>query len=595
MPSKTRKPTTVTDPSDPTAAPRRKGKAGPASNGEAGTAVVGPPTAPAQPPHPKLRAEFRLGAKALTAVQARTLLGWEEEPTGADWGEDFLFRNLSAVKVRFAKNARNRAFRESHAKALCYDILNRNWADSRNKGDGPDGAEEPTLNGESIIIGRWGNVLSAQHRLAALVMAEAEWASQPHWKEKWPDGPPSIECLIVYGVDESPRTTRTLDNVRARDLADVLYSDEKVFGTLSPRERETMTKLIDNCVKSLWERTGARDDAWSPYRTHSESLDFVARHRRLLRCVKHIHTENTRQKDEDGTLGPWRIGQFVPAGRAAALMYLMGCSGTEGDVYWSLSVEERNERLLKWSHWDRAAQYWEDLATGKVPQVSQALAILAGEEGQYELKVDEKIAVVCKSWPYYRDQESFKAEDIVPETRPRSGGGRELAEVTDVGGIDQGRDAERRREARAAGTGSEPTENGNDSGDEPEDGDGEEDQADYEGTPDLNKEKDDQAEPSLRDPAPTPRKRRKPARPPGPVSMSVAGCSVAVPVAPASEEGDPPPPTPEEIERGTVEALARREEKKRQLLEDRQHRRQAAKARAYGSELETPTADAEGE
>jgi hypothetical protein len=589
MPSKTRKPTTVPDPSDFAAAPRRKGKAGPASNGEAGTAVGGPATTPAQPPHPKLRAEFRLGAKALTAAQARTLLGWEEEPTGTDWGEDFLFRNLSAVKVRFAKNARNRAFREGHAKTLCYDILNRNWADSRNKGDGPDTTEEPTLNGESIIIGRWGNVLSAQHRLAALVMAEAEWASQPHWKEKWPDGPPSIECLIVYGVDESPRTTRTLDNVRARDLADVLYSDEKVFGAMSPRERETMTKLIDNCVKSLWERTGARDDAWSPYRTHSESLDFVARHKRLLRCVKHIHTENTRQKDEDGTLGPWRIGQFVPAGRAAALMYLMGCSGTEGDVYWSLSVEERNERLLKWSYWDRAAQYWEDLAAGNLPQVPQALAILTGEDGQYELKVDEKIAVVCKSWPYYRDQESFKAEDIVPETRPRSGGGRELAEVTDVGGIDQGRDAERRREAQAAGTGSEPTENSNGGGDEPEDGDGEEDQADYEGGPDQDGKKDHAEE------APAPRKRRKPARPPGPVSMSVAGCSVAVPVAPASEEADPPPPTLEEIEQGMAEALANRERKKRQLLEDRQRRRQAAKARAHASGLETPTPDAEEE
>jgi hypothetical protein len=93
MPSKTRKPAMVPDPSDPAAAPRRKGKAGPVSNGEAGTAVGGPATGPAQPVHPKLRAEFRLGAKALTAAQARTLLGWEEEPTGADWGEDFLFRH----------------------------------------------------------------------------------------------------------------------------------------------------------------------------------------------------------------------------------------------------------------------------------------------------------------------------------------------------------------------------------------------------------------------------------------------------------------------------------------------------------------------
>jgi hypothetical protein len=595
MPSKTRKPATVPDLADPAAAPRRKGKAGPAPNGEADTAVGGPATGPAQPLHPKLRAEFRLGAKALTAAQARTLLGWEEEPTGADWGEDFLFRNLSAVKVRFARNARNRPFKEGHAKALCYDILNRNWADSRNKGDGPDTTEEPTLNGESVIIGRHGNVLSAQHRLAALVMAEAEWASQPHWKEKWPDGPPSIECLIVYGVDESPRTTRTLDNVRARDLADVLYSDEKVFGAMSPRERETMTKLIDNCVKALWERTGARDDAWSPYRTHSESLDFVARHKRLLRCVKHIHTENTRQKDEDGALGPWRIGQFVPAGRAAALMFLMASSGTEGDVYWSLSVEERNERLLKWGHWDRAVQYWEDLAAGRLPQVPQALAILGGEEGQYELKVDEKIAVVCKSWPYYRDEESFKAEDIVPETRPRSGGGRELAEVTDVGGIDQGRDAERRREARAAGAPSSPTEDGDDDEEgDPEDGNGEEDQTDYEGGPDQDG-KEDHAEEAPTNPAPTPRRGRKPARSPGPVSMSVAGCSVAVPVALAGEEGDPPPPTPDEIEQGMAEALANRERKKQQLLEDRQRRRQAAKARTHSSASLATTADAEEE
>src|SRR4051794_18391256 len=123
MPSKTRKPATVPDLADP-AGPRRKGKAGPAPNGEAGQAGADSTMPPAQPLHPKLRAEFRLGAKALTAAQARTLLGWEEEPTGADWGEDFLFRNLNAVKVRFARNARNRPFREGHAKALCYDILN---------------------------------------------------------------------------------------------------------------------------------------------------------------------------------------------------------------------------------------------------------------------------------------------------------------------------------------------------------------------------------------------------------------------------------------------------------------------------------------
>lgn len=382
----------------------------------------------------KLDVEWHLGDDALTAENAKEMLGWEEEPGHVKWGDDFLLTDRYGRKIRCTRNSRNRPFNENWAMALAFDILNKNWADSRN---GPG----RTINGETIIIGRHGSVLSAQHRLAGLVLAHQWWEMQPHWKDDvWGETPPTMEALVVVGVDEGPATVRTLDNTRPRTAEDVFVTEGSVFGRARAGERREMCKVLGAALKTIWERTGAKEDAWHPFRTHSESVEFVARHPRLARAVKHIAEENKRRKGADGKPGEAPIRRYVHPGTAAAMLYLMGAGATEGDNYWSESLSVRGDNLCKWSYWERATEFWTDLAAGRLVEINNALAALAGPEGTGVVEPSMREAVLCKAWFYYKDNDPFAAEDVVPRlTPPNEIGKRFLDEPYDLGGIDVGR------------------------------------------------------------------------------------------------------------------------------------------------------------
>jgi hypothetical protein len=472
--------------------------------------------------YPEIEIVKFLGDEALTAENAKEILGWEEEPAHLKWGDDYTVIDHYSRKVKCNNNSRNRHFTDSWARALCFDILNHNWADSRN---GPG----RTVNGETIVIGRHGHVLSAQHRLVGLVLAHQLWQLQPRWRDTWgEDNPPTMEAIVVYGVDESPATVRTLDNTRPRTQEDVFITEGQVFGRSRTDERQALCKILSGAIKWVWDRTGGKEDAFHPYRTHSEAVEFNNRHPRLARACKHIWEENRRKKDSEGRLPPPPVGRYVNPGVAAAFLYLMGASATDGDAYWGKSLEERSDNAADWSSWDRATQFWSDLAGDRLPEIAQAIAALSGKDGEYSVGPVEKRAVICKAWNLYKDEGPLEVEDIIPSTEiSEVTGKRVVTEDITVGGIDQGQPQPKRRKEE-------------DEGDNADEGEEE-----GEGSPaqDLS-----------------------------------AGAGL--------EEKDPEPgdPTPEEIEGALQEAQRKREEKKdrrkearKQNVKDRHAKIQAAK------------------
>lgn len=395
--------------------------------------------------HPELAVEICTGDRALSAQRAKDVLGWEEETEAVKFGSDYLLRDEDGKKIRCFYNTKNRPLSETWARTLAQDILHRRWADSRN-------GEGNTTNGESVIVGRYGQVLSGQHRLIGLILAEQMRTGKQakYYSDYW-TGPVSIETVLVMGVAETSQVTRTLDNVKPRSLADVLFCDPAFFGKASPSDRERLCTILDYAVKNLWHRTGADKDAFRPKRTHSEALDFIERHPRVIRAVKHIWEEDQPAAIGDGENArkTRRVSRYVKPGLAAALLYLMGSARSDGDVYRNMA--NPSEKKLDWGLWEKASDFWALL--GENPdfqEVRHALAALYGENGDGVVSDAEKVALLTKAWHLFRDGKAMVAEDLeltysepAEEDNPRilvennlSVGGIDLGPLGDVGSDD---------------------------------------------------------------------------------------------------------------------------------------------------------------
>ncbi len=435
--------------------------------------------------YPRVEAYVLEGVNAITFELSKRYLGWEEEPEDGSvkFKDKFLFAIPKGCegegrKVRCHYNTRNRQLIMSWVETLGQDQLNRNWADSRNGGEAvytlADGVEwdgelgkdrtltlpEETMNGETIIIGRHGQVLSGQHRLIALVLAYLRWKREVaggHWHGIWGTAEPTIEGLVVVGVAEGSRTTRTIDNVKPRTLADVLFCEAGTFGDrkLTPGNRAKLCRMTEFCVKNMWDRTGAKDDPFSSHRTHSEALEFIDRHPRILKVVRHIFEE-----DKNGQLSAavLKVGEGedaktfpnpvqVSPGYAAAAMYLMGSSTSDGDKYRDgpQSGGPPSERQLKWDSWEKAEEFW-TMVAGRSPTFKGLFAALQQfvdpDTGLNRITKLEKEAIYVKAW------RAFAAGKPVTEKACRlaleedyvegESGVRELKERPTWGGADLG-------------------------------------------------------------------------------------------------------------------------------------------------------------
>ena len=384
--------------------------------------------------HPEVVVELRDAANPITVEMAKHLLGWvEEEPQtdsspGTKFGDAYLLTDEAGHKVRCLNNTRNRPFEEGWSKKLAQDILNRHWM----------------FNGEAIIIGKSGQVLSGQHRLIALVLAYQKWASDEqkyHWQEKW-ETEPVMHSVLVYGVDESSATTRTLDNVKPRSFADVLFTESGFFGKAKPNDRKVLARMVDYAIKLLWHRTGEKADAYSPQRTHSEGLEYLERHKKILPAVNHIFEENQEQA----------IAKYISPGTAAGAMYLMAACNTDGDVY--RNADTRSERKIDLGTYEKAEEFWMLLGNGgpEFKALRSALRPVTETGEAIVMGQEEKLAVLAKAWKAYLATGKVRPSDCELDKAKNSDD--ELVVVDelarDFGGIDLGDPKAHSEEAEAA-------------------------------------------------------------------------------------------------------------------------------------------------
>lgn len=360
--------------------------------------------------YPEISAKICFGEDAMTVEQAKELLGWEEESKKTGKFTDlYLLEDLNEVKIRCHNNVTNRPLYKSVYETLKQEHLRRRWQ----------------MNGEPIIIGRTGLILNGQHTLISLVLAAQELEVYPDRWEDW-DEEPTMEKLVVFGIDESDDVVNTMDTCKPRSLADVIYRSE-FFADKSDSDRKNVARICDYAVRTMWRRTGAGIDEFNIRRTHAESLDFISRHPRLLECVNHVYEENGGRANN--------IGKYIGLGYAAGLLYLMGCSDTESDEYHSSG--EPKEDQLDWSKWDNACEFFVLLASEatELSAVKKSLGHILDDEGG---SVAERTALLVKAWNEFAEGQSVTVKKLELEYYTDEDDVRTLAECPALAGIDLG-------------------------------------------------------------------------------------------------------------------------------------------------------------
>ena len=373
----------------------------------------------------------------LTVKDAKTMLWWETEqdyqtrmiaenpdtkPENWLYGDIYHCLDTDKRKVRCWNNANNRPFDSSWCEDLVHTILCGQWA-------GPLMLPGETVNGETVRVSRHGRVLSGQHQGTALILADEQLqksravlgnAASPKYPAWNGHEHPVIETVVITGLSEDERVLRTIDYVKPRTTADMLYTME-LFRQNTPGERKEMTKLLASAIDMLWLRTDTKG-----YKTHPEVVGFLERHKRLLKCVEHLFVENSSK----GADGGRKISKLrLSTGHCAAVCYLMGCGSQKTTDY---SDEYRNEtppseRGLDWSYWDRAQDFWTCLTGARdfMPvrkALGQLLDSSANSEENQGLggRAHEKLAIIAKAWEHFKDHPpaggpAFSDDDLAPD------------------------------------------------------------------------------------------------------------------------------------------------------------------------------------
>lgn len=344
----------------------------------------------------------------ITVEFAKQALGWEEESDAVKFGPDYILTDINGLKIRCKNNTRNRPINIAWCMTLAQELLMGRWR----------------LNGETIVIGKSGEVLSGQHRLVAVILAEQLRQKDEYWLAKWPDEV-TMPAVVVTGIDEADEVVNTLDTGKARSFSDVLYRSE-LLATYAAKDRKLMSKVLDYAVASLWKRTGARNDAYAPERTHSEGMDFLHRHKKVLACAKHI-------VDENGTKS---ITSLIPLGAATGLCYLMGVSDSDPKKY----AKNRSDAGLNFKRMDDAQDFFAMLAGGspELNIVRTAIAELADEDTGKSATVPEKAAILIKAWNNHAEGKKITPSTLKLEYVKNAHEEMELINAPLLGGIDIG-------------------------------------------------------------------------------------------------------------------------------------------------------------
>ena len=358
----------------------------------------------------------------LTVPVAKEYLGWTEEKDGEDFGDVFLLKDIEGKKIRCLNNLCNRPFRIGQAKDLALEILRK----------------KHVLTNESIGIDRLGMVKDGQHTMIGLVLAEMMRNKQrDKWKSFW-NTPCYINRIVVTGMSESKEVANVLGTGMRRTAPDSLFcmyedlpfgNDAEFYQKLSYKNRTKITKVLGFATRLCWLRAGGKTVSFAPKFPHTELFEFIEAHPRLLECCRVIwELECLRDR---------KLSSFISLGYAAALLYLMASSGTDvdknpdGDPY----SETRDEADLNWDMWDKACDFWHDLAEQeKAVMPIRRLVLKIDASGG--LARDEICGIVVKGWAHFVDGKTLTEKNCSVKKIEDEHEKLVLAETPRIGGID---------------------------------------------------------------------------------------------------------------------------------------------------------------
>ena len=382
--------------------------------------------------YPEVSVLQAYGEAALTDTQCKDLLGW----TIVGEKEESYFSDEEGNRIFCTNNLHNRPLYMASVERLIQEQLRKRWRE----------------NGEPVIIGKTGSILNGQHSLISCVLAEQRRLNNLNqWEHNWP-GPVTMAKLVVYGIDESDDVVNTMDTCKPRSLSDVIYRSE-YFKGVKGQERKLASTMADFAIRLLWSRVRGGPDAYSLQRTHAESLDFLGRHEKVMKAVRHILAEDTYTKtadtvDENGkksiakTVVKRRITKYISGGTAAGLLYLMAASDTDGDLY-ANAQPAPSEKRVKWTHWDKAEEFWSNLADSddmEFAKVRYALGMLASSETGLGGTNIEKISILISAWNLFKEGETIQdwRLSLDGHYKENQDGLRKFVDPPEIGGIDNG-------------------------------------------------------------------------------------------------------------------------------------------------------------
>ena len=362
----------------------------------------------------------------LTAGEAGELLGWK---VGKKKVRGAVVELPDGQWASLERNTCNRKFRLRHAQEFSQKYL----------------TGEMRLNFETWLVGESGSVLSCQHRGVGLKLAEIEYLADPvAYRKVWPDGPPTVECLVVYGTPEDPETLATIDNTLAATTADVFFKEGFFAKAGDPALRDKLTRTLAVAVDLLWRRTGVTaEGSRFQFSTNGLRLAFLKRHPRLAEAAQFCFERNqpveepvldedgNEVKDDNGEVvmargGPQRIAVekvgFRP-GQAAALLYLMGACDTDPQKYRKGGVGQ--EKFIDWgpddANWKKAQEFWANFAdrSNGFEAVHKALIELIPVQEGGQVGFDWRVSVVWKAWEKFLEGTRLQYTSLVPKDNGR--------------------------------------------------------------------------------------------------------------------------------------------------------------------------------
>lgn len=356
---------------------------------------------------------------ALTIEKAKEIIGWWTEEDASKeageevkFGKDFVLRDRNKNKVQLLNNSTNRPFRMTLANRWGNEVLRNKWQ----------------FNGEPIIIDRLGDVQDGQHRLVGLILADQDrLADREYWQEEYSiRGPLSIETIVNHGISEKPEVVDSIDTGQKRSLGDVLFRGNVDYGKdFTEAETKRIANVLGVATRLCWLRMGGQNVSDAPHFPHSEAMQFLKEHPRLVESVTFVFNEDKGDKE---------ISTYISLGYAAALHYLTATAKTDPDKF-----ETDGESSIKYSLWDRADEFWvyfKNAEKGLGVVKTSLQRIQSGGIGR-----DEKVGVLVNAINLFLDGKTVKASKDVKVPKGKKDGRPYLKEEPRLGGLDVLREA----------------------------------------------------------------------------------------------------------------------------------------------------------